>query len=101
MLTIPNMNWYQQRGWLIPPYTLSLLKAIVPDEIDVKILDPNLEDLSMEETANRIMAYGPDLVGVTCMSLEYAKSAHKYFEIIKSVNPEIVTVMGGVYCTWC
>ncbi len=99
MLIMPSMSWFSQRAWLIPPYSLSLLKAIVPEEFEVQTLDPNLEELTIEETANRIRAFAPDVAGVTCMSLEYARSAHKIVEIIKGVSPETLTVMGGVYCT--
>lgn len=99
MLAIPNCTWFNPRPWRVPPYTLALLHAVIPDEYDVNILEPNIENLTMSQVAKRIEDFNPDLVGVSCMSLEYAESAHKMIEIVKKADPAIFTVLGGVYGT--
>ncbi|MBD3307922.1 radical SAM protein [candidate division KSB3 bacterium] len=100
MLATPNCTWLNLRPWQIPPYTLGLLRAVIDDTAyEVEILDANLENLTFEQVRNRVHAFGPDLVGVSTMSLEYAKSGHKMIELVKHVDPQILTVMGGVYGT--
>ena len=100
MLAMPNCTWLNPRAWHVPPYTLGLLRAVIPeDRYDIEILDTNLENLSIEETTRRIKDFRPDLVAVCSMSHEYARSAHKLIEIIKKTDRNIITLMGGVYCT--
>jgi len=99
MLAVPSCTWFNPRHWIIPPYTLGILLAVIPEEFEVAVLDANMEELSFEETARRIADFGPDLVGITGMSLEFARAAHKMAELVKGVDRDIVTVMGGVYAT--
>jgi len=100
MLITPNCTWFDKRPWNTPPYTLGLLRAVLPDEqYEIEILDANLEDLDFEQTAQRIEHFHPDLAGVLAMSLEYARNAHQVVKLIKQVSPNVITLLGGVYGT--
>ncbi|PIQ94361.1 MAG: hypothetical protein COS27_08425 [Nitrospirae bacterium CG02_land_8_20_14_3_00_41_53] len=66
---------------------------------DVKLID--LRTLkNWEEFENRIKSEKPDIVGITMMSVDY-NPAMKCFEIIKKINPGIVTVVGGPHPSIC
>ena len=99
MLTMPSCSWLNARTWIFPPYTLALLAAVIPDEYEVEILEPNNENLSIEQVSKRIKDFQPDMVGVSCGSLEYSQAAHKLIEVAKTVDPSILIVLGGVYAT--
>ena len=99
MLAAPSCTWFNERPWSIPPYTLAILKSVSPQDFEVEIMEPNLEDLSIEQVKEKIACFKPDLIGISCMSLEYAKSVHKMIEIAKSVNSEMIVLLGGVYGT--
>ena len=99
MLAIPNGDWAGPRHWNMHPYPLCLLAAILRDRYDVRILDSNIDNMSAEETAERIAEYSPDVLGITCLSIEFARSAHQFAEIARKAAPEAIVVMGGVYPT--
>jgi len=99
MLTIPNGLWFRNRTFKLIPYNLALLHALVPDEYEVRILDPNVENLSIEKVREKINDFQPDIVGISASSLEFSKSVHKLAEIVKAVDPAILVVIGGAYAT--
>jgi len=99
MLTLPNTRWFNLRYWHIPPYTLGLLTATLKDRYEVNILDANFDDLDFNEVEDRIARYEPDVIGISCMSLEYDESFKKLASIAKSACPETKVVVGGVYPT--
>lgn len=51
--------------------------------------------LSDEELKKRIAEFSPDLVGVSCLFSTQADNAHNVCRIVKEVNKDIITVMGG------
>ena len=52
-----------------------------------------------EEIAKRINDFEPDIVGVSCIYFFNYKMAHLVCKIVKEVDRNIVTVMGGIYAT--
>ena len=99
ILVQSNMRWSGLKPWHTFPYTLGLLSAVLKDKFDVKILDANLEDLSQEQVKQRIREYKPDVVGITCMSMEYEKDFRIVSSITKEINPEILVFRGGIFPT--
>jgi len=97
---IPNTVWFENRYWHNFPYTVGLLSAVLTNAgYNVEIIDANLENLDEEGLKKRIAEARPDIVGVSAMTIMYAKCVHKSFEIVKSVNGDIKTVLGGIYPT--
>ncbi|MBT5471668.1 MAG: B12-binding domain-containing radical SAM protein [Nitrospina sp.] len=95
---IPNTRWFGKRYWNHIPYVEGILTAVLRREnISVSVIDANGSDLSQEELTSQLSDLGPNIVGVSCMSVEYRKSAHACFEITKNISNQIETVFGGVY----
>tara|TARA_Y100000310_G_scaffold50196_1_gene46286 strand:+ start:653 stop:2098 length:1446 start_codon:yes stop_codon:yes gene_type:complete len=99
MLALPNSRWFELRCWHTFPYTLGLLTSVLKDKYEVKILDADIEDLSLEETKKRIAEYSPDIFCISCMSMEYAKSFKEMASIAKSAYPQTKVIIGGIYPT--
>ncbi|MBF0155013.1 MAG: radical SAM protein [Magnetococcales bacterium] len=99
LLTMPNTSWFGKRRWVTPPYTLGILSRVVPEPFATAILDPNLDDLSLEETIAWIDRYDPQVVGISCFSLEYAPSVERFVRAIRSSGAGRVVVLGGPYVT--
>jgi radical SAM superfamily enzyme YgiQ (UPF0313 family) len=97
---VPNTAWFNNRYWHNFPYTLGLLSAVLIQEgYDVRIIDANVDNLDEESVREKIEEIKPDVVAVSAMTIMYAKSIHKSFELVKQVNKEIITVIGGIYPT--
>lgn len=100
MFIVPNTRWFGKRYWLwFNPAMFTLVPILRKLGIDVEILEANIDNLNQEQVKQKIKQYKPDMVGISNMSLEYWKQAHVTARIAKEVDPEIITVMGGVHAT--
>jgi len=99
----------------VPPLGLAYLGAAVREEAEVKLLDAkaegyeNVEDigdefvrygLTMGEIRRRIEEFAPDIVGVGCVVSFNWPDAMEIVRMAKSVNPDIVTAIGGTHPTF-
>src|SRR6056297_3126367 len=66
---------------------------------DVVFVDAMTNHLSDEEIRAEIEKANPDMVGTTAITPSIYK-AERVLQIAKEVNPEIVTVLGGVHATF-
>lgn len=97
---IPNTSWFEKRYWECFPYTLGLLIAILRKQgYIVEIIDANLKNLSEEDLRKRIEISKPSLVGISALTLEYRQCVHRSFQIVKEINKNIITILGGIYPT--
>jgi len=48
---------------------------------------------------NKIKKTSPDIVGISDLFITQSPNAHKIAELVKDVDPDILTVLGGPYCT--
>jgi anaerobic magnesium-protoporphyrin IX monomethyl ester cyclase len=99
LFVIPNSKWFASARWELYPYNVCLLAAILEPEYHVDILDANAEDLSLDQSVDRIVDYKSDYIGITCLSVEYSRHAHALARAIKTALPVIPVIVGGVYCT--
>jgi anaerobic magnesium-protoporphyrin IX monomethyl ester cyclase len=99
LMVIPNQRWVRLAEWSIHPYSVCLLIAIIKDQCGVGFLDANIDDLTIEETENKIANFVPDIVGVSVLADSYRNSGFNVCEIAKRVVPKVITVMGGVFPT--
>ena len=99
MLAAPNNRWSGLRVWQDFPYTLGMLTAVLKDRYDVRILDANNNNLSVDEVKNRVGEYAPDIFGVSCMSMEYALDYKTMTSCAKSASPETKVIVGGIFPT--
>ena len=101
LLIVPNWRWVDEEknvNYPYPPYNLCVLAAIVRDLVDVTIIDAYLDDLSINEMTTEIKKQKPDIIGITVLMDQLASAGHKVTEIAKSINKDIITIMGGVLC---
>ena len=74
----------------------SLDLSIISDKIHTGEIRYGLSD---DEIYLKIKRFNPDLVGVSCLFSNKAWDAHNVCRIVKAINPEIITVMGGAHPT--
>ena len=97
---IPNTAWFEKRYWHNFPYTEAILTAVLKREgYSVDNIDANINNLSEKDLERELRERNPDIIGIGQMALEYKDCIHKSFEIIKKVNPNIITLTGGIYPT--
>ena len=99
MFTIPNDRWFGQRHWHGFPYAIAVLNSVICKDYDVKVLDASLEDLNFDQVRERISQYQPDVVGISCMSMEYVRHFQQVASLAKSAHPATKVVVGGIYPT--
>ncbi len=84
----------------LPPLSLAYLAAVLEDNgIEVQVLDFLVTHYSPEKVRQKLEEYQPQLVGVTCVTLNYYLAA-EMLEVCKTVNPDIVTVIGGPHVSF-
>ncbi len=100
ILMYPNCRWKKgfenKTIWNLHPYNLCLLSAMIEQDYETKIVDTNIDDISKEDFVKIIEEYKPDIVGISVLTNEYLDSGLIAAEIVKSINSEIKTVIGGV-----
>ena len=67
-------------------------------DYSIKIIDAKLERLGFPEVLNQALAFKPHIVGFTAFTNEIKPAAY-LSALIKSHNPSIHTVIGGVHVT--
>ncbi len=97
-----------------PPLGLAYIGAVLEKDFQVKILDAAVEGwhteisegrdkirygLDFNEIKQAIAQYKPDVVGISCLFSMQAHNAHKVALIVKEVNRNIITIMGGAHPT--
>ncbi|MCM8795831.1 MAG: B12-binding domain-containing radical SAM protein [Candidatus Omnitrophica bacterium] len=93
------------------PLGLAYLGAVLKQDYEVKLLDCLAEGfnyevieqegvtygLNPETIRKKIEAFSPDIVGISCLfSLQYLSSL-KIAYLVKDINPDIITIMGGAH----
>ena len=97
---VPNTRWFGKRCWTwdVPGVTI-LAPLLKKNGYDVDILEANLDNLSPEQVKQGIYEYGPDVVGISNMSIEYWSQLHEVAKITKEVSRNIITIAGGIHAT--
>jgi len=83
-------NSFVQKSAVIEPLAFEILASAIPHH-DVKILDMRLDNIRLYE---EIESFRPDVVGAGCVTAGYYECV-KVLKETKSLNPEIITVVGG------
>ncbi len=99
VLFLPNTRWYGKRPWVLIPNSALILTGLLKNRFDFEIIDANIFDDTEEKAVERIKAADPTLFMVSGVSVEYFEQYHRAFAMAKAVNPEVVTVFGGIYPT--
>lgn len=84
----------------LPPLSLAYLAAVLESNgVEVQVLDFLVTRYRPEKVRQKLEEYRPQLVGVTCVTLNYYLAA-EMLEVCKTVNPDIVTVIGGPHASF-
>ena len=84
-----------------PPLGLAYLAAALEKAgIEVKILDFVVFPYSRSYLASELKSFSPHLVGATSVTMTF-DNAIQVIKDVKSIDPEILTVMGGPHVTFC
>lgn len=102
MLVYPNQRWLKQdlvTTWNLSPYGICLLATMLKDRYQVKVLDCQFRDLSLEQFRRELEDFAPQVVGLSLLTSEYAPILDLAAEVVKSISPQIITIAGGVHVT--
>ncbi|KYK21905.1 cobalamin-binding protein [Thermoplasmatales archaeon SG8-52-2] len=95
----PRHYWFVMGEYCPPPTTLLILAAYVEREIpdiEIEIIDCQAEQMSWEGLEKRIESINPSIVltsGFTCNAYTCVRTS----EIVKKVNEDIITIVGGIH----
>lgn len=98
-LVVAHYSWFEKRPWNEPTLSVPIITRILKPLVKLSLVDANAEQLTVEETKERIEKIDPEIILITALSAEYYKAYHTIARIAKEVNPKCVVVMGGVYPT--
>ena len=86
----------------IHPLGIATIGAVLASEHDVRFLLPDTKvfkgDHPWDEIAEAVREEAPDVVGITTISATF-HSAKKLADVVKTIDPQIQTVLGGVHPT--
>jgi len=100
VLFIPNTKWKKEDTFLSIPHSIAVLSAILKTAFDVSLLDATGSDLTEDECKEFLRKTRPEAVLFSGLAtFQHPKSIHYSTEIVKSVCPDSITVLGGVYPT--
>jgi radical SAM superfamily enzyme YgiQ (UPF0313 family) len=91
---------YPLEEYPLPPLSLSYLAAALEGEgLEVQILDLLVAQYSARKVREKLGEYQPQLVGVTCVTLNYPTAA-RILKVCKEFDPAILTVIGGPHVSF-
>lgn len=97
------------------PMGIAYLGAVLRENYEVVLLDAVAEGhqlerdidrrlfqygLELEMIMDRVRAFGPDAVGVSCLFSNQFPTAAKLFKLLKAWDPEVVAITGGAHPTF-
>ncbi len=93
----PKDYWFLMGEYLPPPTGLLILAAYLEREmpdLDIEILDCQAERKDWTGLKERVESFSPDIVGASGFTCN-AYACVKVADLAKTVNPDIVTILGG------
>jgi len=84
---------------IIPMGLLYISGILEHNGHEVGVLDLLVSKYSKEKIKHKIEQYQPDIVGITCVTMNYP-AASEILKQCKSVNKDIITVIGGPHVTF-
>ena len=97
----PRNYWFVMGEYLPPPTTLLILAAYIERELpdlEVEVIDCQAERMNWQGLEKYIESSNPSMVltsGFTCNAYSCARTV----EIAKTVNKDIITIVGGIHFT--
>jgi len=116
LLFPPNRLYKETMKLVFPPLGISYIASVIRDEVEVAIMDAQAEGFyneielddqfmiygsSYDDILRRIEAFAPDIVGISCLFSSIFPVVRELCQRIKKLNPDIITITGGTYPTFC
>jgi radical SAM superfamily enzyme YgiQ (UPF0313 family) len=101
MRTLLINPYYQISETPSPPLGLAYLaSALETAGVEVKILDFVVYPYSRRNLESLLKDFKPQMVGITAVTMTF-DNAIKVIKDVKTIEPQILTVMGGPHVTFC
>ncbi|UCG82855.1 MAG: cobalamin-dependent protein [Dehalococcoidia bacterium] len=84
---------------IIPMGLLYLAAILEKNDYEVDVLDLLVSRYTKDKIKRKLEQYQPDIVGVTAVTMNYP-TASDILKYCKSVNPDIITIIGGPHVTF-
>jgi radical SAM superfamily enzyme YgiQ (UPF0313 family) len=84
---------------IIPMGLLYLAGILEKHDYEVDILDLLVSKYTKDKIKKKLDEFQPDIVGVTCVTMNY-HTASDILRYCKSVNPDMMTIIGGPHVTF-
>ncbi len=96
----PKKIWEMMGECRPPPLGLAYVAAVLEEnDIPVEIIDCNGMGVTWEDLPGKIIKASPDIVGTGGMTPMFS-GAVRAVSMAKEIDPEIVTVVGGIHATF-
>jgi len=82
-----------------PPLGLAYIASMLKQNHEVKIIDSNILNYTLEDVERELRSFNPDIVGVTSVTPSIYE-AYKVAETVKKVNEDCIVVLGGPHATF-
>ncbi len=82
-----------------PPLGLAYLASVLRKDHEVRIIDSNILEYSMEDLRRKLKSFNPDIVGITSVTPSIPQ-AYDVAKIAKEVREDSVVVVGGPHVTF-
>lgn len=99
VILIPNYRWLHDEPGLALPIAIPILTRLLKDVCSLTIIDANGANYSEDKCKELLRELQPKAVFLTTMYFVQQRQAIKATALVKSVSPEIITIMGGVFVT--
>jgi len=81
----------------MPAPSLTALSAYLEKSFEIKVIDCTVQDRPWAALEEAVKEFRPEVVGITAISTSYIYDAMNAAYLVKSIDPRIVTVGGGVH----
>lgn len=83
---------------IIPVLGLGYLANAIKDNHEVRILDCMKEDFTLDDYADYLTTFKPDVIGIQCFTYDIYIVAD-YLKVTRKVLPDAITIIGGPHPT--
>ncbi len=82
-----------------PPLGLAYIASMLRQNHEVKIIDSNILNYTLEDVEKELRDFNPDIVGITSVTPSIYE-AYKVAEIAKKVSEDCTVILGGPHATF-
>lgn len=86
-----------------PPLGLLYIASSIRESwknVEVKIIDLGVENMSIDDVGNNIREFDPDILGLSTLTVE-AEIMEKIARLAKTIKKDMIVLVGGPHATLC